>query len=1167
MSSPPAPSHWKSLLRDLGGLSLLVVIALGLLAVSIWLDQPAGSAGVWLARLEHDAVSGLLSDAAQLVSGVLAIVITVAAIVVELAANRYTHRITQLYIRHPATFLVMGLYVVTTLVCLWLSAAPDPGDAGTLRGPQAGLVIGFTLVSLCLASLLPYFGFLFRFLAPTNVIDRIRGEAIRLVQRARTRTVPGTRAGVIEAIEELEDVARAAREHSDRSISMAAISALAALVREYVPLRANLPDAWFEIEGALARDPDFVAMAPVTVAEIREQRVWLETKVLRQYYALFNESLGGARDIANLIALQTRQLGSEAIGSHPALLALAIRFFNSYLRAAVNARDQRTAYYVLDQYRLLGEATLAAGERVHALAIADHMRYYGQLAYGMDQSFLLEAVAYDLARLVERAVEADRPEAAPLLDLFLQVDREPDSPEQEERLRNVRRAQVQLATFFLARGDEAHARRIFEDMQHERAERLAAVRDELLAEERAQYWEFTDRGVNFSYLPREQRAHLARFFSWFGRALGVLAILVGLGCGSAAPSDSSGPLADWPAYGGDPGGRRWSPLTQITPANVRALELAWIHRSGDVLDGTRSLGRSSLQVTPILVDGTLYACTPRSQVFALDPETGRELWRYDPGVDATRYYIVNCRGVSHWLDAAAPERAFCRRRILFGTLDARLIALDAASGVPCPGFGEGGSVDLGAGIGERAPGEYGVTSPPAVIGDHVVVGSMVLDNRRTDSPGGVVRAFDARTGTLVWGWDPVLGRRDRPPPPDAGGVGDVAWTRGTTNAWAPLSVDAERGLVFVPTGNSSPDYYGGQRNGLDHYSSSVVALDAGTGAVRWHFQTVHHDVWDYDVPAQPTVFTWPGPGGPVPALVQATKLGHLFVLDRTTGTPLLPVEERPVPQAGAVPGEKLAPTQPFPVRPASLHPAALGADEAFGFTPWDRARCREALRELRSDGIFTPPSAEGSVQYPGMAGGMNWGGVAIDPERGLLVANTQRIATRIRLLTREEVRAKYGDRTPDYGVEPQEGTPYALERAPILSPLGAPCNPPPWGTLAAVELATGALRWEVPLGTTRDLAPWPLWLATGTPNLGGPLVTASGLVFIGATTDFFLRAFDVETGDELWRARLPTAAHATPMTYRLRPEGRQYVVIAAGGHGLLGTPPGDALIAFALAAP
>jgi quinoprotein glucose dehydrogenase len=950
-------------------------------------------------------------------------------------------------------------------------------------------------------------------------------------------------------------VARGAREHSDRSISMAAISALAGLVREYGTLRADLPDSWFEIEGTLARDPDFVAMAPVTVEEIRTQRLWLETKVLRQYYALFNESLGGARDIANLIALETRQLASEATGRHPALLALAIRFFNSYLRAAINARDQRTAYYVLDQYRLLGEATLAAGDRPRTLEIADHLRYYGQLAYGMGQSFLLEAVAYDLARLVERAVEGGSTEADALLDLFLQVDREPESPEQEERLRNVRRAQVQLATFFLARGDEASARRIFEDMKDERSERLAAVRDELLAEERAQYWEFTDRGVNFSYLPPEQRVHLARFFSWFGRALSVLALLVGLSC--AAPElDPSGPVADWPAYGGDAGGLRWSPLAQITPANVDALEVAWIHRSGDVLDGTASLGKSSLQVTPILVDGMLYACTPTGRAFALDPETGRERWRYDPHVDATKFYIVNCRGVSQWLDAAAPERSFCRRRIVYGTLDARLIALDAASGVPCPDFGAGGAVDLGAGIGDRTPGEYGVTSPPALIGDRIVVGSMVLDNRRTDAPGGVVRAFDARTGALAWAWDPV--GPNQPPSPDG------TYARGTTNAWAPLSVDEARGLVFVPTGNSSPDYYGGQRDGLDQYSSSVVALDAKTGAVRWHFQTVHHDVWDYDVPAQPTLFEWQGPRGPVPALVQATKLGHLFVLDRATGAPLFPVEERPVPQEGAVPGETLAPTQPFPLRPPPLHPATLAADDAFGFTPWDRAKCREAIAALRSDGVFTPPSLQGSLQYPGMVGGINWGGVAVDPERGLLVVNTQRIATRIRLLTREELHAKYGETIPAFGVEPQQGTPYALERAPLLGPLGAPCNPPPWGTLAAVDLATGVVSWEVPLGTTRDLAPWPLWLHTGTPNLGGPLVTASGLVFIGATTDFFLRAFDVETGRELWKARLPTAAHATPMTYRLREGGRQYVVIAAGGHGLLGTPPGDALVAFAL---
>ncbi|HEY2389449.1 MAG TPA: DUF2254 family protein [Candidatus Binatia bacterium] len=513
-SSPAATSALR--LRSVASFCVPLVIAFALLAVASWLESPPGHYRGpinWLETLSADRAETLLGVAAQLVAGVLAILITVAAIVVELAANRYTHRITQLFVREPVNFLLMGLYIVTTLLCLWLSGAPE--IAGDPRLPRAGLILGCLLVSVCMAALLPYFGFLFRFLAPTNVIARIRRDALTLARHARTRHVPGARAGLIEAVEELEDVARSAREHSDRSISMAAISALAGFLRDYEPLRDELPAAWFEIDGTLALDPDFVSMAPHATAEIRIERVWLETKVLRQFLALFTESLGGARDIANLVALETRRLAVDAMIRHPALLALGIRFFNSYLRAALNGRDQRTAYYVLDQYRMLGEAAVSAGAGGRALEVAGHLRFYGHLAYEMSQPFLLEAVAYDLARLVEHAVESGRPEAGALLDLFLQVDREAHSSEQEDRLRGVRRAQIQLATFFLERGDEASARRIFEDMKHERADRLAAVRHELLTEHRTQYWEFTDRGVNFAYLPPARRELLGRFFSWF----------------------------------------------------------------------------------------------------------------------------------------------------------------------------------------------------------------------------------------------------------------------------------------------------------------------------------------------------------------------------------------------------------------------------------------------------------------------------------------------------------------------------------------------------------------------------------------------------------------------------------------------------------------------------
>jgi quinoprotein glucose dehydrogenase len=380
--------------------------------------------------------------------------------------------------------------------------------------------------------------------------------------------------------------------------------------------------------------------------------------------------------------------------------------------------------------------------------------------------------------------------------------------------------------------------------------------------------------------------------------------------------------------------------------------------------------------------------------------------------------------------------------------------------------------------------------------------------------------------------------------------------------WAPMAGDPERDLLFVPTGNTSPDYYGGHRDAIETYASSVVALHGASGDVLWSFQTVHHDLWDYDVPAQPTLFSLARDGGRIPALVQATKMGLLFVLDRGDGTPLFGVEERPVPE-GAVAGERLAPTQPFPLKPPPLVRHTLAPDDAWGFTPLDRGACRERIEERRSEGIYTPPSLEGSVMYPGNAGGSNWGGVAVDVERQILVANVIDVPWVVTLIPRADYeRERRGH--PDVEISPQWGTPFAMRRELLLSPLGVPCNAPPWGTLAAVDLASGALRWQVPLGTIRDLAPLPLPIELGVPNLGGPLVTASGLVFIGAAVDDYLRAFDVETGEELWKGRLPAGGQATPMTYRAREGGRQYVVIAAGGHARMGSRLGDALVAFAL---
>jgi len=640
----------------------------------------------------------------------------------------------------------------------------------------------------------------------------------------------------------------------------------------------------------------------------------------------------------------------------------------------------------------------------------------------------------------------------------------------------------------------------------------------------------------------------------------ALVLALTAGCGAPAPLDRSGPTADWPDYGGSKHGLGYSPLDQITADNVAQLELAWEHRSGDVSDGTGEVTRTSFQTRPIVADGSLYYCTGFNRVIALDPETGEERWSFDPQLRARRLsgpYPLTCRGVSYWR-AEAGEQGACSSRIFTGTIDSELIAIDARTGEACADFGRAGRVALREGIGEAPVWEYYVTSPPLVLGDVVVVGALVADNQRVDAPSGVVRAFDARSGELRWAWDPVppgFSERERAP-------GEPRYASGTPNVWSILSGDPERGLVFVPTGNPSPDLFNAVRQGLDHYGSSVVALSAQTGEVVWHFQTVHTDVWDYDVPAQPVLFEIDGVGDGRPGVAQITKMGFLFLLDRETGAPLYPVEERPVPESD-VPGERLSPTQPFPTHPVPLAPLALPPEEAWGFTPIDRADCRERLSAMRNEGIYTPPSLRGSIVYPGNAGGPNWGGISLDPVGAVAYVNQMRAPTVATLIPRAEFdQLDYESAVYPTELAPMRGSPYGIERGPILSNFGAPCVAPPWGTLSAVDLRSGQVRWEVTLGTTRDQAPWPLWFDNGAPNLGGSLATAGGLVFIGATTDKFFRAFDAGTGDEIWRQRIPYTANATPISYRLSESGRQYVVVAAGGHGW--SEPGDALLAFAL---